>query len=62
MESYFISLKGTDLYCYESESKKQIKFMHTLVGCHLIVNEEKMEEQNEFINGKMYRRFELKLS
>ena len=36
IEKYHMSLKGSDLYCYDIETKKQIKFMHSLVGCFLI--------------------------
>ena len=60
-------LKGADLYCYDYETKKVLKFMHSLVGCFLIspttkVCESSSVDVNENINGQIYRRIELKLS
>ena len=63
-----MSLKGTDLYCYDFETRKQIKFMHSLTGCFLISPQKSSCENshhldmNENINGIIYRRIELKLS
>jgi hypothetical protein len=66
IEKYHMNLKGSDLYCYDFETKKQIKFMHSLVGCFLIsptkTCENSSHDVNESINGVIYRRIELKLS
>jgi serine/threonine protein kinase len=66
IEKYHMSLKGSDLYCYDFTTKKQIKFMHSLVGCFLIsptkACNNSSHDVNESINGVIYRRIELKLS
>lgn len=67
IEKYHMCLKGSDLYCYDYETKKLIKFMHSLIGCFLISPTNKACENsqldvNENINGQIYRRIELKLS
>lgn len=66
IEKYHMMLKGSDLYCYDFETKKQIKFMHSLVGCFLISQtnacDSSSHDANESINGVIYRRIELKLS
>lgn len=61
VENYYMTLKGTDVYCYDSEEKSSIKFMHTLVGCFIIINDSPTTA-NEEIAGKIFRRIELKLS
>jgi hypothetical protein len=33
LERFFICLKSSDLYCYENDTKKKVKFMHSLIGC-----------------------------
>ena len=33
LERFFISLRSSDLYCYENDTKKKVKFMHSLIGC-----------------------------
>ena len=61
VEQYYMTLKGTDLYCYDGEEKANIKFMHTLIGCFIIINDSPTSA-NEEMAGKIYRRIELKLS
>jgi hypothetical protein len=55
IEKYHMCLKGADLYCYDFDTKKQIKFMHSLVGCFLIsptkACENSQHDVNESING-----------
>ena len=56
LEKYFLSLKGSDLYCYDCETKKKIKFMHSLIGCFLISQTNNSDdpqnlEFNEAITG-----------
>ena len=67
LEKYYLSLKGSDLYCYDYETKKKIKFMHSLIGCFLISQTNNSDdplnlEFNEAVNGIAYRRIEVKLS
>lgn len=33
LERFFICLRSSDLYCYENDTKKKVKFMHSLIGC-----------------------------
>lgn len=33
LERFYISLRSSDLYCYENDTKKKVKFMHSLIGC-----------------------------
>lgn len=32
---YFLIVKGNDIYCYTSETKRKLRFMHSLQGCYV---------------------------
>ena len=36
IKRYYLALQDSDLYCYESEAKDKMKFMHSLVGAYVI--------------------------
>jgi hypothetical protein len=59
IKKYFLSLQDTDLYCYETESKEKMKFMHSLVGAFVI---DTLQAEPEQIEGKPHRKLEIKIS
>ncbi len=55
------------MFCFDHETRKSIKFMHSLVGCFLISEPIAASigsylDCNEYFDGKVYKKIELKLS
>ncbi len=59
IKRYYLSLQDTDLYCYETEAKDKLKFMHSLIGSFVI---DTLKADVEQIEGKAYRKLEIKIS
>jgi hypothetical protein len=52
-------LQDSDLYCYETESKEKLKFMHSLIGSFVI---DTIQNDPEMIEGQLHRKLEIKIS
>ncbi len=59
MKRYYLSLQDSDLYCYETESKEKLKFMHSLIGSFVI---DTLNNEPETIEGLPHRKLEIKIS
>lgn len=59
IKRYYLSLQDSDLYCYESETKEKMKFMHSLIGAFVI---DTLTQEPEVIEGKQHRKLEIKIS
>ena len=59
VKRYFLSLQDSDLYCYETESKEKLKFMHSLIGSFVI---DTIQNDPEMIEGQLHRKLEIKIS
>ncbi len=59
IKKYFLSLQDTDLYCYETEAKDKMKFMHSLIGSFVI---DTVNMEPEMVEGKLHRKLEIKIS
>ena len=59
IKRYFLSLQDTDLYCYETEAKDKLKFMHSMIGSFVI---DTLLFDPELIEGKLHRKLEIKIS
>jgi Protein kinase domain len=54
----YMVLEGSDLYCYGDETREKLKFMHSMVSCHIRCDEGYQIE----IKGKQCRQIQIKLS
>ena len=52
-------MQDSDLYCYETESKEKLKFMHSLIGSFVI---DTLNNEPETIEGLPHRKLEIKIS
>jgi hypothetical protein len=59
VKRYFLSLQDTDLYCYETEQKDKLKFMHSLIGAFVI---DTIGNEPEIVEGAPHRKLEIKIS
>lgn len=57
MKKFNLSLRNThDLYCFHSDSKTNIKFMHSLIGCFII------SKVDDVLDMQSHKALEIKLN